>query len=993
MNHAWGQLVTMPSDSTAPSMSSLSQDLVCSLIPSITESSNSRLFSHLSSKVRSEIKADKYGGTRKEWNEVSQSIVGLAEAGRIRVQEDLAEGLEKNLSALNRHREQAKNVWEEDVPIKMDNLPQHLHFLLNLAEKPTYQTHAFAYDYIHRSAPIGPTPEQLLYQQIMEEDPFDPGEVWDEEVRHGWTDSDTDVMSDLSAQSPSEDEIATPGDLAMRMRLESKEQEERAQREEEELKGRAIEELAKKLKNGYWKEQQEVETMRKGLYSWKELTTNTSVAAMAKNFFPASFSDNSKAISASQLQRELIFSLSGRPGILFTFDEKADCQIISDHPHVKTFSPGALEDILMTFRSHASQASKLRLFVQKTFQPPVPADLARQTQVTTKAAQAFGEAIREVLELHDTWLSNLEASFTLGSRHGQSSSSVPGVPASTTPLLLIHELEQVHAPILRYLSEFVPYAHSPTLLLNLIYSAVVNTRQTGSTPHITSSLFKLFYRSAEPMWHMLGIWLQQGMPVPLSLTDPEQLAFSSLSLDDGERELDREFFIKRDKDVSWADEDFWDCGFVVRDEGWPMWMGDEIGTMIMEAGKAQGLLRSLLGSVNTEIVKEWSSLVDVLTGPMDGFTFPFLLGETDIVEKVVGYLRPLCQLVQFHLRRVLDEECGLMQHLEAIEGTMLLRGFEVIHEWTEGLFKKIVKGEPWSDFQLLTSSIRTVTEARQAFWMNPDALRIRTTRPQGVYLGPRALGAIRADYLVPFPLSQIFTETSIAIRAEVFTFLLQLSMGRWILAETKRTDKEMMIHSLPNDQRRELRSLWCMRGKLLWLLDVVYSWLTGRVIETQTASFRNKLEELTSLGSMITLELEHTRKIRDYCFLNPAPSDLLEAIFGILDMTCTLSDSLSSFKAQSTPEKTPQFVTKRRRRVRRPQRDLSSDEEMEKMIKGSSETMGEYKKVSSGKTNLQEAHRELQCCVGVIKNAIEKLSMERDGDLWAELSIALEEWH
>lgn len=79
--------------------------------------------------------------------------------------------------------------------------------------------------------------------------------------------------------------------------------------------------------------------------------------------------------------------------------------------------------------------------------------------------------------------------------------------------------------------------------------------------------------------------------------------------------------------------------------------------------------------------------------------------------------------------------------------------------------------------------------------------------------------------------------------------------------------------------------------------------------------------------------------------------------------------------------------------MRRPQRDLSSDEEMEKMIKGSSETMGEYKKVSNGKTNLQEAHRELQCCVGVIKNAIEKLSMERDGDLWAELSIALEEWH
>ncbi|WVQ92087.1 hypothetical protein IAS59_005895 [Cryptococcus gattii] len=973
-------------------MFSLSQDLVRSLIPSITESSNTRLFDHLSSKITSQIKADKYGGTRKEWNEVSRSIMGLSEAGRIRVQEDLAEGLERNLSSLHRHRQQGKNMWEEDVPIKMDNLPQHVNFLLNLAEKPTYQTLAFAYDYIHRSAPIGPTPEQLLYQQIMEEDPFDPGEVWDEEVRHGWTDSDTDGMSDLSAQSPLEDDLATPSDLARHIRLEAKEQEERARREEAEVKGKALQELAKRLKNGYWKEQPEVEIMRKGLYGWKEMTTDTSAAAVAKSFFPASFSKNSSVINASQLQRELIFALSGRPGILFIFDEEADCEIISSHPHVRTFSSGALEDILMTIRSYAGQASKLRLFVQKTLQSPVPADPAGQMHATSKTAEAFAEATREVLEQYDTWLSNLEASFTLGSRHGQSSSSVTGVPASTTPLLLIHELEQAHAPILRYVSEFVPYAHSPTLLLNLIYSATVNTRQTGRTFHIASSLFKLFYRSAEPMWSMLGIWLQQGMPVPLSLTQPEQMAFSSISLDDGERELDAEFFIKRDRDVSWADEDFWECGFVVRDEGWPMWMGDEMGTMIMEAGKAQGLLRSLMGSVNTGIVKEWSPLFGILVRPMDEFASPVPLGEMDIVEQVVGYLQPLCQLVHFHLRRVLDEECGLLQHLEAIEGIMLLRGFEVIAEWTEGLFKKIVSGEPWSDFQLLTSSIRTVAEARQAFWMNPNALRIRTTKPQGVYLGPRALGGIHADYLVPFPLSQIFTETSIAIRSEVFTFLLQLSMGRWILARTKRTDKEMMAYSLSNDRRQELRGLWCMRGKLIWFLDSVYSWLTGRVIEDQIASFRVKLEELTSLGLMINLELEHARKLRKYCFLNPASSDLLEAIFGILDIACTLSDSFCSFKAQPTPDKTPQFVTKRRRRVPRPQKDLSSDEEIEKMVERPSDPMEERRKFPGEKANLKEMERGLQCCVSVIKHGVEKLGMERDGELWAELGIALEEW-
>ena len=86
-------------------------------------------------------------------------------------------------------------------------------------------------------------------------------------------------MSDLSTQSPSEDELATPSDLAMRMRLEDKEQEERAQREEAEVKEKAIEELAKKLKNGYWKGQPEVEIMRKDLYGWKELTTSEPIAA------------------------------------------------------------------------------------------------------------------------------------------------------------------------------------------------------------------------------------------------------------------------------------------------------------------------------------------------------------------------------------------------------------------------------------------------------------------------------------------------------------------------------------------------------------------------------------------------------------------------------------------------------------------------------------------------------------------------------------------
>lgn len=65
---------------------------------------------------------------------------------------------------------------------------------------------------------------------------------------------------------------------------------------------------------------------------------------------------------------------------------------------------------------------------------------------------------------------------------------------------------------------------------------------------------------------------------------------------------------------------------------------------------------------------------------------------------------------------------------------------------------------------------------------------------------------------------------------------------------------------------------------------------------------------------------------------------------------------------------------------------------MEKMVERPSNPMDERRKFLSEKANLKEMERELQCCVSVIKYGVEKLSMERDGELWAELGIVLEEW-
>lgn len=62
------------------------------------------------------------------------------------------------------------------------------------------------------------------------------------------------------------------------------------------------------------------------------------------------------------------------------------------------------------------------------------------------------------------------------------------------------------------------------------------------------------------------------------------------------------------------------------------------------------------------------------------------------------------------------------------------------------------------------------------------------------------------------------------------------------------------------------------------------------------------------------------------------------------------------------------------------------------MVERPSNLVEERRKFLGEKANLKEMEEELQCCVTVIKHGVEILGMERDGELWAELGIALEEW-
>jgi gamma-tubulin complex component 5 len=300
------------------------------------------------------------------------------------------------------------------------------------------------------------------------------------------------------------------------------------------------------------------------------------------------------------------------------------------------------------------------------------------------------------------------------------------VSAASTPLLLKLELETRFGAIFDCLEELVSLVNNPTSLLNTLH-AMLSMPNAISTQNF---LLDLFIASATPQWRMINDLLNRGMPIPISFTSPDDVGISGPGWDEEGRQLEAEFIITRDRDVSWADEDFWEAGFIINPGGEPVWMDEETLELVLEAGKARGLIKSL----SSDLIKqeEWLDLKTVLAN----------CPPTEISTRIANYLTPSCQITTFHLRRILEEECGLYEHLEAIEGLLYMRGSIAMSEWTDNLFKRMKNGGKWADFQGLTSSLREAVEETGERWMNGPAIRLTYARHA------KGLPGIRAHYQV-----------------------------------------------------------------------------------------------------------------------------------------------------------------------------------------------------------------------------------------------------
>lgn len=127
----------------------------------------------------------------------------------------------------------------------------------------------------------------------------------------------------------------------------------------------------------------------------------------------------------------------------------------------------------------------------------------------------------------------------------------------------------------------------------------------------------------------------------------------------------------------------------------------------------------------------------------------------------------------------------------------------------------MIEKKRWDDRQTLTTGLRDAIEHTDSYWVNAVAWRVskdRSSTKRSAKDPISAVGCIRATYNVPFPLSVLFTSTSIDLRSKAFSFLNTIDFSLRLLARCA------LVLRQEEKKGGEGWEMWQIRQRLGWFL-------------------------------------------------------------------------------------------------------------------------------------------------------------------------------
>ncbi|KAF9026550.1 hypothetical protein BDZ89DRAFT_1134734 [Hymenopellis radicata] len=879
-----------------------------------------------------------------------RTMGGHVQKARIQSHDALADALETSYKRLKENFEK-----EHDLDQEIKALPSHLQLLFCLANAPESSTSTYASSYLFNLNAPPPAVEVLTWKKILEDDPFE-GEHWEgvygmppgsiKNQREPDSDSDASSLWSLHSDERSSDSLPTPprspsptSSPAFTPSLPDIRLSVLHRKEVEDLQARQ-----------YWRSDWRMPVQ--GMSTRFDIGNASTLGPTLQNVMgrnravPTEFVHLAdKYIYEHDAVREVLIALQGRSNVMLNDAYKAT-------PRLLHLSLASQASILASLGERCTCLKHLRNFVTRVFSTPSK----------TRTLEAFADAVDAELRLLDTWCAEKEEQIVLatnGALPGQSLVCLWARPF--TEGIAVDDYGCFVGSALR-----------------------CDTGEPGAGERITAGVvMRVFIRSSEPLWSMVGQWLKDGMGIG-DIND-----------------LDDEFFIESNGlgsgafGVGLLDPDYWTEGYTLRYEdeedgrrkGLPTFFRP-VAEPVLASGKAVGLLKAL-GVGVSGIEWRWRSLAELVAGgaDQDEASGLFSVSIDTLSSLIHDELAPYCQSTGLALSKAVVGECDLWRRLSTIQDLYLMRKGDAMSHFCDVLFAKMDSQQHWSDFHFLNTTFTDVVESSVNIgageWVQLSLVRLsyRGSKDKSVGRTVRGLEGLLVEYAVPFPLIYIFTPKILHIYGELFTFLLQIKRAKVVL------ERILSTHAL---------------------LD----FLTTYVIHVQVFKFHEALQKATSLDQMMQVHEEHLQRLQSLCLLQSDTAALHRSILSILDMALQFSNMFVAFAGDTTTHDiSTSMLTKRRRTKtqRRMRRNVvgfsavvdddsedssDSDEEMEEPQTSFSVAHDVIEEAGDDVGRLDRMSSELDALVKFVRRGAESLAggSGEAATTFGVIAFTLEDW-
>ncbi|KAG5648724.1 hypothetical protein DXG03_000071 [Asterophora parasitica] len=1031
------------------------------------------------------------GAASVDMKTMDRQIRGHALKARLNSQDEVSEALEARYHALQASLEVPRDLDEE---ITNARLPDHLQLLIKLSNPPTALTQHHASCILDARARAPTPPPTLTWASIVAEEPFE-GEHWEGAyglpvgfVRHrdaaqrGYYDRENETeridwdsrWSTPSLSPLNSDDLELDADQEDEQRQLEKEL---AKYGEPELNPAEYEEPVKRDHEAVvygerapgrapphnYAHRKEFEALQAKQY-WRD-DWRGDVDPVERRSFDMG--------DASTLGPSLRGLLSTGTDILTPLADSLDAVVQNEMtnytPRLLHLSLDAQGSILSSFAQFASTVQHLRHFVLGVFgdleapdKHQRPGFAGKGTTQSTRTCEAFADAVDQEIRALDKWCAvHEEAMCHAWGGGGLSSASPTATGASSAPsdeitISLLGTEKAMHNAFDRSFDVLLHIVHcvypDPALasasnrsnrsrsasavtaaLLDQLFASVQVHLERGE--HVSgSALLRVFVRTTEPMWGMVGKWLRDGMGLGMAIGSGDAAGVS---------ELDDEFFIEGSglgmgmMGLGLLDSEFWREGYALRedivstvgqsrDEGAtgkkesrqktiPLFF-EHVAEPVLSAGKAVGLLRALgvpLSSIVGDGTDRWNSFEELVesTSPStvdhgDSRNTLFSVSIDMLSRAIYDRLLPRCSAAGALLARVLVDDCALWTHLQSIEDLFLMRRGDAMSQVTDVLFAKMDAQHSWADFHFLNTAFRDVVEASSSVgtkdWIQISLVRLvyrgGKDKDRTITRTVKALDGLAVEYAVPFPLTYIFQPETLQGYGEVFVLLLQIRRAKSVL-------ERILVRGEGKGERlrAELKAFYALRSRLSWFINTLLDFLTTHVVHAQVVKFHEEFRKANSLDT-ISSDLMQT-------------TSLHRAILSILDLALHFSGLFIAFAGDTTTtlDVSRQFISMRRHRSRRQRRQRqnsmgepqtlldmqnSSDEDDDIMMNTEPPEPSFSMNASMSyaeedlRTQMDKLSSELDGLVRFLKRGVESLAggTGEAAPAYGVLAFALEDW-